>query len=85
MTIKTYTVIEKDNRREFGYGLYINAYIVDTSFAEMGVDDGQMGLYASECVPFNATNKQIAQARRRVRQNARNRYRKEPEDRLEAL
>jgi len=78
--IKTYTRIEKDNRQEFGYGLYVNAYVVDTDLAvpEAGID-GECGLYASECVPFDADDARISRARRRVRQNARRRYEREQE------
>ena len=78
MTVEVYTLIEYDNRSEYGYGLYVNAYVIDTEFEVPGTNiDGKCGLYASECVPFNADSARITRAQRRVRQNARRRYLKE--------
>ena len=64
---------EKDNRQEFGYGLYVNGYVTDTDFDPNEV----LGLYASECVPFNADSDRIKRAERRVRTNARRAYQRE--------
>jgi len=58
---------ENDNRKEFGYGVYVNAYVTwdDVPF------DIPM-LYASECVPFGKnTPTNLKAAERRVRREAR--------------
>jgi hypothetical protein len=83
MAVKTYTRIQKTGIAEgtdptmmaYGYGLYVNAFVVDTDFEvpEAGID-GEQGIYATECIPFDADKDRISRARRRVRQNARNRY-----------
>ncbi len=71
--IKTYTKVEKNNRQEYGYGQYVNAYVVDNDLN----DNAEMGLWASECMSFDATSDQISRSRRRVRQNARNAYQRD--------
>ena len=62
---------ENDNRREFGYGVYVNGYVTDTEY------DVEPGLYASECVPFGSSDERLKRAERRVRQNARRAYLRE--------
>lgn len=49
---------ERDDGKEFGYGIYINAY------------DTEIGGLASICVPFNASPEQIKRAELNVRQRA---------------
>ena len=57
---------ENDNRKEFGYGVYVNGYVVDDEFP-----DDPPALYASECVPFGRnTAENLKAAERRVRHNA---------------
>lgn len=54
---------EPDNRREFGYGIYVNGYVTDDDWGEF--------LYASECVPFGQnTAANLKAAERRVRRKA---------------
>ncbi len=73
MSIRVEIKHENDNRQEYGYGIYVNGYVEDDEFI-----DAPMGLYASECVPFSRnTPKYIKKAEHRVRQNARNAYRRE--------
>ncbi len=38
---------ENDNREEFGYGVYVNGYIIDEDW-----DLVPPALYAGECIPF---------------------------------
>jgi hypothetical protein len=57
---------ERGNGREFGYGKYINGYAIDVADAEYAAPL----LYASERVPFDASDARIAAAERRVRRNA---------------
>jgi len=64
---------ENDNRTEYGYGVYVNGYVTDSQFDP----PFEPGLYASECVPFNADDERIKRAERRVRQNARRAYLRE--------
>ena len=64
MTIKVEIQHEKQNGREFGYGIYVNGYVTD----KFGIGPW---MYASECVPFKASPEQIKAAEKRVRQNAR--------------
>lgn len=59
---------EKQNGREYGYGIYVNGYVTDTKW-----ENGPW-LYASECVPFHASPENIRAAEKRVRQNARRAY-----------
>ena len=64
---------ENDNRKEFGYGIYVNGYIEDDEF-----EDAPAGLYASECVPFGQnTPENLKAAERRVRRTAMRRYKKD--------
>jgi len=64
---------EKDNGRESGYGVYVNAYV---SFDDLLGDIPT--LYASECVPFGKnTEKNLKAAEHRVRRNATRRAKKE--------
>ena len=64
---------ENDNGKEFGYGVYVNAYAVwDDDIDSIPV------LYASECVPFGKnTEKALAAAGRRVRKAAHARAKRE--------
>ena len=62
---------ENDNRQEYGYAVYVNGYVMDTEY------DFEPGLYASECVPFGSPPERFKRAERRVRQNARNAYKRE--------
>jgi len=57
---------ESDNRKEFGYGVYVNAYVSWDEF------EGDVPLlYASECVPFGQNDDaHLKAAERRVRRNA---------------
>lgn len=57
---------EKGNGQEFGYGQYINGYAIDQEDAEYAAPI----LYASERVPFDASDDRIRAAERRVRNNA---------------
>lgn len=85
MPIKTYTMIENRglNERagpgeptmEYGYGRYVNAYVIDTEMSIPGVSYGNQGMWATERVPADATKEQIQAAMRRVRNRARYRYR----------
>ena len=70
---------ERHNDREFGYGLYVNGYVTDSDFDSLDSGlDGEMGLYASECVPFGqASNGAMKAAGKRVRRTALRRYRAE--------
>ena len=64
---------ENNNGKEFGYGVYVNAYVVwDDDIDSIPV------LYASECVPFGQnTEKALKAAEKRVRRNAERRAKKE--------
>jgi len=64
---------ENDNGKEFGYGIYVNAYVVwDDDI------DSIPTLYASECVPHGqTTEKNLKAAERRVRKTAERRAKKE--------
>jgi len=65
---------EERGINEFGYGVYVNGYVFDDYYGE----DGDMGLYASECVPFGKNlEERTEKAEKRVRQNARNAYKKD--------
>ena len=58
---------ESDNRSEYGYGVYVNAYV---SWDDLPGDDVPL-LYASECVPFGQnTEENLKAAERRVKRNA---------------
>lgn len=64
---------EKDNGKEFGYGVYMNAYV---EFDDL--PDDIPVLYASECVPFGKnTEKALKAAESRVRKAAERRAKKE--------
>lgn len=64
---------ENDNRREYGYGIYVNGYIEDDDYPEF-----PPSLYASECVPFGRnTPERLKRAEHRVRNNARNAYKRD--------
>lgn len=54
------------NGKEFGYGIYIN-----------GIPEGTNEIWASECLPRDATDKQIKAAEKRVRRLARDRFNRE--------
>jgi hypothetical protein len=58
---------ENDNGTEFGYGVYVNAYVTwDDITGDIG------SLYASECVPFGQnTPEKLDVAEKRVRAKAR--------------
>ena len=86
MAIKIYTKIQEQGiaeghpqsgMMEYGYGQYVNAFVIDTEFQIDGADDGNMGMYATERVSFDASDEQISRARRRARDRARGRYRRE--------
>jgi len=70
--IRVRIAIENQNRREYGYGQYVNGYVTDDHIFEF-----EAGLFASECVPFDASEDMIKQATRRVRANARRAYLRE--------
>ena len=86
MAIKTYTKIEDQGMvdpplpqggatGEYGYGQYVNAYVIDTEYQfEDVADSGEMGLYATERVPFDASDKRISKASKLACQRARRRY-----------
>ena len=64
--------------REFGYGLYVNAYVQDHDFYSPSDGlDGKMGAYATERVPFDADQARISKARKLARDRARQRYLRE--------
>lgn len=63
---------ENDNRSEYGYGLYVNGFITDNRWDP----PFHCGLFASECVELDASEEEIKKAERRVRQNARNAYKR---------
>ena len=65
---------ENDNRSEWGYGLYINGYLLMDDRCNPPFEGG---LYASECIPRNSSDEAIKAAEHRVRQNARNAYKRE--------
>ena len=66
---------------EWGYGLYVNAYVSDTSYEIPGVENSRgCGLYATERVPFNCDPVIISRARKRARDRARRRYIREKEE-----
>ena len=89
MTVKTYTKIQglgiaewhpQKGMMEHGYGLYVNAYVVDTEFDMPELEaDASMGMYATERVPFDASAATISKARKRARERARARYIREKE------
>jgi hypothetical protein len=64
---------ENDNGREWGYGIYVNAYV------KWDDDPGALPVrYASECVPFGRnTPANLRAAERRVRRQANDIARKE--------
>ena len=62
--------VEDHNSREYGYGQYVNGYVKDSEF-------GEMGIYASECLSFHPTEQEIFAASGRVRASARRRYLKD--------
>jgi hypothetical protein len=64
---------ENGDGKEFGYGVYVNAYV---SFDEF--EDDIPLLYASECVPFGQNDEQhLKAAERRVRRNAERKVKRE--------
>lgn len=64
--IKVTVKRENNNGREFGYGVYVNAYITWDD-----IPDDIPALYASECIPFGQnTEKNLKAAERRVKRNA---------------
>ena len=66
---------ENSNGREFGYGVYVNAYVAWEDFDSP--EDAGM-LYASECVPFGQNDeKHLKAAEKRVRAKARRIAKKE--------
>ena len=64
---------QNGNGKEFGYGVYVNAFVTwDDDQDEMP------NVYASECVPFGKnTSENIAAAEKRVRRNATRRAKRE--------
>ena len=85
--VHTFTKVEKwgiaegqPGMREFGYGLYVNAYIQDHDFYSPGDGlNGIMGVYATERVPLDAEPSRISRARKLARDRARQRYIREQE------
>jgi hypothetical protein len=82
MTIKVYTKLQEQGisegnpgMMEYGYGLYVNAFVIDTDFEneDLGLS-GECGMYATEKVSFEASDATIARARKRARERARHRY-----------
>lgn len=69
--LKTVVRVERQNDREYGYGLYVNCYVHDSH-----TQFGDHGIWASECVPFNADVDTILRATRRVRQRGRSAFRR---------
>ena len=64
---------ENNNGQEFGYGVYVNAYVTLDEF-----ENDVPKLYASEYVPFaHSTKRSLAAAGRRVRRNAEARIKRE--------
>lgn len=64
---------ENDNRTEYGYGIYVNAYVTWDD-----IEDDLGALYASECVPFGKNSPEnLAAAEKRVREKARRIAKKE--------
>jgi hypothetical protein len=64
---------ENQNGSEYGYGLYINAYITSGPYADKQV------VWASECVKKDSSESDIKKAEKRVRSRARYAYKKELE------
>ena len=63
---------------EYGYGKYVNAYILDEDWAIPEIkDSGEMGMYATERISRDASQATISKARRRARERARYRYARE--------
>lgn len=88
MSISVHTLIQQQGiaeghqdrgMMEYGYGLYVNAYVTDDELSIPGDpwNNGQMGLYATERVPFYASQEQITKARKLARDRARQRYLRE--------
>lgn len=88
MAISVYTAIQKQGMAEghpqkgmmeYGYGQYVNAYVSDDDFSIPGDpwNNGAMGLYATERVPFDADRATISKARKLARDRARQRYLRE--------
>ena len=69
--MKTVVRVERQNDREYGYGLYVNCYVHDGRN-----QTADPGIWASECVPFNADVDTIVRAARRVKQRARQAFRR---------
>jgi len=67
--VRTRIKLENHGMGEYGYGLYVNAYVID--------GNSPMGLWASECLPRDASEDDIRAASRRVRSRALYHYRKE--------
>jgi len=64
---------ENQGQNEFGYGVYVNAYV-----AWDDIPNDKPLLYASECVPHGqATPDRLKAAEKRVRENARYKAKKE--------
>lgn len=85
MAISIHTEIEKQGlidpplegdsaTMEWGYGLYVNAYVYDSLFAVPGISDGGLGIYATERIPFDHDQATLSRARKRARERARHRY-----------
>ncbi len=68
---------ENDNGSEFGYGVYVNAYIKFNDEDKLHENDIGV-IYASECVPFGQnTSDNLKAAEKRVREQARYQAKKE--------
>ena len=64
---------ENNNGSEFGYGIYVNAYV-----AWDDIPGDIPTLYASECVPFGKnTDEGLKAAEQRVRQSAEQKAKRE--------
>jgi len=88
MAFKVYTKIQEcgiaedhpeSGMMEYGYGKYVNAFIVDAEWIFPGIigADGEMGMYATERISRDASQATISKARRRARERARYRYARE--------
>lgn len=75
MAIGVWTEIRKQSPSEFGYGQYVVGlvFVFDPEVGEYGAE---MGCWASECIPFDASKEEVRKARSRVRNRARRAYKK---------
>jgi hypothetical protein len=67
---------EDHNSKEYGYGLYINGYVQDTEIAAITDDKSDGMIFASVCLPKNASDNEIKSTEKRVRAKALREYKK---------